>query len=172
MTGLVAHGVRVWCEQTLGPLLGESCRAGVGGAGRTQLRVEVGRVPLIPGRWGGTTGFNCWGPKSQGGVHLHPGTIPPPAAAAASQELGAPRFPPQLPRNGLWRSQRGGRGEGAARLFPSSFSDSGSEPRRPQPFSLRPCGCWRPPPFRGASGGSESREAPSVNAPSIRHSGQ
>ena len=73
LTSLVAHGVRVWCEQTLGTLLGVSCPGG-GGAGRTQRRVQWGRVPLTPGRWGGTTGFNCQGPKSQGRVHPTPST--------------------------------------------------------------------------------------------------
>lgn len=99
---------------------------------------------------GRNNGLQLWGPKSQGPksqgrVHL-PG---PPSLTAASQGWG-----PQLTEQPWPRLRRDERvaGEG----LPSFFQPLGvlGPGPAPQPFSFRPSCCWRPPPFRGASGGS------------------
>lgn len=132
LTSLVAHGVRVWCEQTLGTVLGVSCPGG-GGAGRTQRRVQWGRVPLTPGRWGGTTGFNCRGPKSQGRVHLPPGPPPLPRRSSITGTGGPPTSCPDGPAMGSGESEGLLRGRGCQAL---SVQLLGLRVRAPAPPAL------------------------------------
>lgn len=133
LTSLVAHGVRVWCEQTLGTLLGVSCPGG-GGAGRTQRRVQWGRVPLTPGRWGGTTGFNCQGPKSQGRVHLPPGPPPPTPPQQHHRNWGPPNFLPRRPAMGSGKVRGAAEGKGLPGSFRPASRTPGPSPGSPSPF--------------------------------------